>query len=180
MDKQPAEFENKLIPIMREGVDITKMVFYKQLKDHLSATHISDDTTYCSRLAGAVLNNLFGVLNREEPFASFAESNREIIFQILQEIPGVFAEMRIPLTDALRVQFLCDSLEGMERSSLLVHADDLGVLLQDRPVPLPRDFLAMVRCLGRNFNLLISLSGELDEIDAAPGAQFVVKDDDHP
>jgi hypothetical protein len=63
--------------------------------------------------------------------------------------------MRIPLSDGLRVLFLCDSMEGIDSSPVLVRADELGILLHDRPVPLPKNFLELVRRLGKSFNLLI-------------------------
>jgi hypothetical protein len=63
--------------------------------------------------------------------------------------------MRIPLSDSLRVQFLCDSMEGFDSSAILVQADKLGILLHDRPVPLPKNFLELVRRLGKGHNLLI-------------------------
>ncbi len=62
--------------------------------------------------------------------------------------------LRIPITDALRVQFLCDSMEGIDSSVILLQAEELGVLLADREVPLPKNFLNLVRRLGSSFNIL--------------------------
>ena len=36
MTKQTPSFESKLIPIMREGVEVIKMVFFKKLSDQLA------------------------------------------------------------------------------------------------------------------------------------------------
>jgi hypothetical protein len=145
----------RLLPIMREGVEIIKMVFYQRLKEYLAGCYADREELYSRRLAGCVINTLFGIENTAEPFASFAEDNRETIRQILQDIPSAFTEMRIPLTDGLRVQFLCDSMEGFENPDILIRADKLGILLHDRQVPLPKDFLALVRRLGASCNLLI-------------------------
>jgi hypothetical protein len=146
MGSDPVEIESKLIPIMREGVDVIKMIFFKQVKEYLLANDPAGDIAYCGRLAGSVINALFGTGNPAEPFASFAEANRNRIDRELENIPLAFEEMRIPLSDSLRVQFLCDSMEGFDSSAILLH---------DRPVPLPKNFLELVRRLGKGHNLLI-------------------------
>ena len=155
MDSEPAELESKLIPIMREGVNVIRMIFFKQLKEYLLANNPDGDIAYCGRLAGSVINALFGTENPEEPFASFAKENQDYIVEELNNIPTTFTEMSIPLSDSLRVQFLCDSMEGIDSSAILVRADELGILLHDRPVPLPKNFLELVRRLGKSHNLLI-------------------------
>ena len=149
------ELESKLIPIMREGVEVIKMIFFKQLKEYLLANSPDGEGAYCGRLTGSVINTLFGTENPAEPFASFVEANRDRIAIELKNIPVVFEEMRIPLSDSLRVQFLCDSMEGIDSSAILVRADELGILFHDRPVPLPKNFLELVRRLGKSHNLLI-------------------------
>jgi hypothetical protein len=155
MANTEAGFESKLIPIMREGVEMIRMIFFKQLKEYLLANNPDGDIAYCGRLAGSVINALFGTDNPAEPFASFVQNNRDRIEQELKNIPTTFEEMRIPLSDGLRVQFLCDSMEGIDSSAILVRADELDILLHDRPVPLPKNFLELVRRLGKSHNLLI-------------------------
>lgn len=156
MDNEPAALASTLIPIMREGVEIIKMIFFKQLKEYLLANRPERDQAYCGRLAGGVVNRLFGTENPAEPFASFAAANAAHIEREMNNIPQAFAEMCPPLTEALRVQFLCDSMEGIDSSPILVQADEVGILLHDRPVPLPRHFLDLVRRLGSGFNLLVA------------------------
>ena len=73
----------------------------------------------------------------------------------LRGIATTFAELRIPITDALRMHFLCDSQEGVDSGAILARAHALGILLVDRQVPLPKNFLNLVRSLGKSFNLLI-------------------------
>jgi hypothetical protein len=155
MGSESVELESKLIPIMREGVEVIKMIFFRQLKEYLFANNPDGDSAYCGRLAGSVINTLFGTENPAEPFASFAKANRGRIDRELKNIPLAFEEMRIPLSDSLRVQFLCDSMEGIDSSAILVRADKLGILLHDRSVPLPKNFLELVRRLGKSYNLLI-------------------------
>ena len=154
MDDKNAVMESRLIPIMREGIEVIKMIFFKQLKEDLLANRPECDRAYCGQLSGAVINTLFGTENTAEPFASFTAANAEHIDRILRTIQRSFAEMRIPLSDALRVQFLCDSMEGIDSGAILIQADELGILIHDRPVPMPKHFLDLVRRLGRRFNLL--------------------------
>jgi hypothetical protein len=150
----PAEFESKLIPIMREGVDVIKMVMFKELRASLAGKYAGEQG-YASRLAGAVLNELFGTPNPQAEFVAFAGDNRKIIEAELARIPFAFERMRIPLTDALRVQFLCDSMEGIDSQQVLLRARELKILVVDRDLPLPKSFLNLVRRLGGAHGLIL-------------------------
>jgi len=152
------EFESKLIPIMREGIDVIKMITYQKLKVQLISKHPGRSSTDLSMLSGAIINDLFGITNTEEPFSTFRERNRASIHAELEVFPKEFEDMRDILTDALRVQFLCDSQEGIDSLSILSRAKELGILLADREVPLPNNFLNLVRRMGTAFNLLAKTS----------------------
>lgn len=149
------EFESKLIPIMREGVEIVKMIFFRKLKDSLSGRYADRDPSFCNLLTGAVVNELFGTPNRDEPFAGFAKENRSLIEAELALIAKNHEEMRIPLTDALRMQTLCDHQDGIDSTESLNQAEDLGLLLKERDLPLPHTFIKLVRTLGNSFGILI-------------------------
>ncbi len=149
------EFESRLIPIMREGIEVVKMIFFKELKDYLAGRHPDYDPAYTGKIAGAVLNELFGTPNTQEPFATFVQDNKETISATLALLVNEFEKMRIPLTDALRMQFLCDSMEGDEDQGLLKRAEEFGVLIVDREMPLPHHFMELVRRLGSSYGLLI-------------------------
>jgi hypothetical protein len=149
------QLESRLIPILREGVDVVKMIFFKKLKTHLTQKYPARELEYINRLAGAILNDVFGTPNSSEPFASFWQQNQEAIKQELFTVASTFAEMRIPLTDALRVQFLCDHQEGVDSAATLAHAKTLKILLADREVPLPANFLNLARSLGAAFDFLV-------------------------
>ncbi|QTA88440.1 hypothetical protein [Desulfonema magnum] len=151
------DFESKLVPIMREGIDIIKMIFFKKLKAHLSQKYPDWEPAYIGKLSGAIINDLFGVVNTAEPFASFAKENKTHIEKEMKTIATEFEEMRIPLTDALRMQFLCDSQEGNDTPFILDRAKKFDILLVEREIPLPNHFLTMVRNLGDKFNLLHQL-----------------------
>jgi hypothetical protein len=143
----PREFESKLIPIMREGVGIIKMILFKEMRDSLVVKY-GKEQGYAARLAGAVINELFGTPNLQAEFVAFTEANRKIIEIELSRLPFAFEKLRIPLTDALRVQFLCDSLEGIDSQQVLLRAKELQILVIDRELPLPKNFLDLVRRLG--------------------------------
>lgn len=145
--------ESKIVPVLREGIHVIKMVLYQVLKEGLADRDASLDDDQASKLAGAVVNEMFGTPNREEPFLSFARDNRSSIRAEMERIASDFPEMKIPLTDALRIQFLCDSREGFDDPRLLIQARDLGILLLERDLPLPDAFMALARRLGEEHNL---------------------------
>ncbi len=155
-------YENRLVPSMRDGVEVVKMIFFKKLRDHLAEKYPGRGGRFASRLAAAVINELFGTPNTEKEFAKFARKHRRHIEEELKGIAENFEEMRIPLTDALRVQFVCDDMEGINSEKVLVQARDLGILIVEREIPLPKNFLNLVRRLGYAFNLLASDKAPVD------------------
>ena len=148
------ETDSRLIPILREGVSVVKMVFFKELKFYLSVKHPQKDLFYIQKLTGAIINEVFGSPQVEEPYASFARQHQDEINAELNLIGDRFINLRIPLTDALRVQFLCDSLEGIDSDAVLIRARKLGILLMDREIPFPKNFLNLVKKIGAAYNFL--------------------------
>lgn len=162
------EIESKLVPVLREGVQLVKMVFFKQLKAHLSRKHREMDEQVVSRLTGAVVNDLFGTPSSEEPFKTFASENADLIQGTLGGIASEQPDLLPALTDALRVQFLCDSREGVDSRALLARAKALKILLVDRDIPLPKNFMVFVRRLGVDHNLLQPLNIPEEEPPQTP------------
>ena len=148
-------FENKLIPVMREGVEVIKMIFFKKLSDALAEKYPESEAKFRAMLTGAVVNIIFDTPNTQEPFASFNVENRELIAREAQSVAAMLDEMRIPLTDALRMQALCDQMEDLDTTKTLQLARDHGILIEDRDLPLPPSFMDMVRRMGKTFGLLI-------------------------
>jgi len=148
------KFESKLVPVLREAVGIVKAVAFKRLRAGLSGKYPEQDSVYHNRLAGAVVNELFGTPNSEAVFVDFNANNCDRIQAELNAAAPALNDLRIPLTDALRVQFLCDTLEGIDTGRTLERAKDLGILMVNREVPLPRTFMNLVRRLGVAHNLL--------------------------
>ncbi len=147
--------ESQLVPSLREGVFMTKMIFFKKLKGRLAQKYPERDAADVSKLCGAIVNRVFGTPNTEEPFATFEAQNSLLIEDEMGRIGTEYADMRIPLTDALRIQFLCDHQEGVDSSSTLALAKSLNILLVDREAPLPDKFLNLVRRLGTSLGFLM-------------------------
>lgn len=155
------KFESKLIPVLREGVNVVKMIFFKKLQDYLAEKYPDQEKEFTNKLAASLINDLFDTPNPEEPFASFAKANKTIVEEELKAVAANFEDMRIPLTDALRVQVLCGHQEGIDNSAVLARAKDLNILLVERDLPLPHSFMHLVRKLGSAFGLILPpLNGE--------------------
>jgi hypothetical protein len=146
--------EQTLIPVLREGVAVVKMILFKELKPYLGEKYPQRGAEFAGRLSGAVINELFGTPNPDPTFAAFAQAHRVIIHDELGLLAVRHPNLRIALTDALRIQFLCDHQEKIDSSAVLSRADELGILVVEREVPLPATFMNMVRTLGNRLNLL--------------------------
>jgi len=150
----PKEFDSKLLPILREAVDVVRMILFKELKDYFVAT-CPEQATEAGRLAAGVLNDFFGVVNPDPAFVDFMAQNRVIIDQAITDFPTRFEKLLIPLTDTLRMQFLCDSRDGLdENTDFLANAKERGLLLEDREMPMPNHYLELIRRLGAAYGLV--------------------------
>ena len=78
-----------------------------------------------------------------------------MIDQEAQNVAANLDEMRIPLTDALRMQTLCDQMEDLADSNILQLARDNEILIEERDMPMPNSFIELVRRMGKAFGLLI-------------------------
>lgn len=156
--------EKQLVPVLREGIGVIKMIFFQKLKPYLSENHPDLEQGDVGRLAGAIINEVFGTPNRDPSFVAFADRNRAIIDEEVDNLSEAFEELRIPLTDALRMQFLCDVHEGGGDDAVLARAKERNILIADRDVPLPKFFMNTVRRLGVACNILspesLALSAE--------------------
>jgi len=161
MDKQTTEKPgSRLIPVLREAICVVQMVLFKELRSLLAQKYPERDALSVAMLTGAVTNELFGSLNMEEKFQDFRRRNRAAIEQELlglaTELPGLAA----PLTDALRMQALCDQVmdENKEERNekLLTQAAEIGLLIKEREMPLPSTFMTMARALGDEHHLIIA------------------------
>ncbi len=86
----------------------------------------------------------------------------QTLLSLKDDIPGICPE----ISDALRVQTLCDHQTGEDSSRTLIRAKELGILVEDRDIPLPSVFMITVRDLGKKHNLVsppVEISPEQDK-----------------
>lgn len=167
MSQESPEKKSQLVAVLREGIGVIQMIVFKEVRLSLAARHTDKEPAFISMLSGAVINELFGSPSQEEKFRRFREENRALIEQELLAFPEHHPSLRAPLSDALRVQILCDSQDGEDSSQLLTHADELNILVEDRDIPLPSAFMTLVRDLGKEHNLLmppVQIDPEQDQI----------------
>ncbi|MFZ5776006.1 MAG: hypothetical protein ACOY3Z_11040 [Thermodesulfobacteriota bacterium] len=143
-------FESKLIPILRQGVDMVRMIAFKRFRDSVGGS----DGGVNGRVAGALVNAIFDPSSAEADGVALALAERELFRQSLARAAETLGDLRIPVTDALRIQALCDHQEGEDSTATLRRAQELGVLLTERELPLPHSFLNLVRTLGQAWGLL--------------------------
>ena len=145
-------FKPPLIPILREGIEVIKMVFFRELKSLL--VQREGNATDVNLLTAAVVNGLFNVTPPETLGETAGPVNREAVEEIYRMILKDLDHLRIPLTDALRIQYFCDRHEGVDSISVLERAEKQGILIAAREVPLPGAFLSIVRSFGRAYGIL--------------------------
>lgn len=155
MKSEETKKDSQLIAALREAVGVVQMILFKEMRKTLETKTYNIEPSQHSMLAGAITNEVFGTPNPEEKFAQFREANWGIIEQELLSLGGEFPFLCKYVTDALRIQVLCDHQEGGDSSVTLVKAKEFGILLEDRDVPLPSTFMTIVRELGKSHNLII-------------------------
>ncbi len=139
------------------------MIFFKELQGRIALRFPDAEKAFVNGLAGGVVNTLFGVINNEQAYVDFVLDHQKEIEELLGEIGNQLPTMRIPLTDALRVMVLCDSLDGQDDTQILSQAESFGILLTDRDLPMPNKFIELVRKIGAVYGLLSPPEAEGDE-----------------
>ncbi len=156
MDPTTKIAESRLFAALREGICVMQMVLYKEVRALLGRKYPSRDPQLLAMLTGALTNELFGTLNREEKFVKFHQQNQADIEQELLSLARELPHLRAPLTDALRMQALCDNREEKDSVKILQQAADIGLLLSDREMPMPSSFLIKMRNLGNEHQLVMA------------------------
>jgi hypothetical protein len=155
MEAESTKNKSQLINSLREGVSIVQMVLFKEVRANLEKKMPDLDTPQLAMLAGSITNEVFGTQNPEEKFARFCKENWGKIEQELLSLKQEMGPFCAILTDALRIQTLCDHQEDSDSSTTLLRAKELEFLIEERDLPLPSLFLTSVRELGKQHNLLI-------------------------
>ncbi len=148
--------QSQLIEVLREGISILQMILFKELRLSFAQKYPEKESRDRSMLCGAVINTLFGVENPEEKFKTFNRRNHAVIEQELLGFAEHFQHLLPSLTDALRVQTLCDHQEGAPSPEVLKRAEELGILVGGREVPLPSAFMTHIRGLGEQHGLTVA------------------------
>ena len=146
---------SQLVQSLREAVSLVQMILFKEIRTHLEKAQQRSDQKECAMLAGSITNEVFGTPNPETRFKTFREKNWGVIEQELLSLHDNYAFLCRHITDALRIQTLCDSQEGEDSSQSLVKAKEYGYLLEDREVPLPSIFMSLIRELGKEHGLIV-------------------------
>jgi hypothetical protein len=146
--------DNKVLPVMREAIVMVQMILFKVLRQSVQDRYCNQSETYHAHLAGAVLNNLFGTQAVDEAVTVFAAANRELVERELRELASWCAPLLPLLTDALRMKTICDNQEGIHSIPSLLMAKALGLLVEDRSLPLPSTFMIQVRTLAASHGLI--------------------------
>ncbi len=154
-DSESSQKNSQLVANLREGVSVVQMVLFKEVKDLLTKKMTSADISHISMLAGSITNEAFGTRNPEKKFVQFRENNRADIEQGLLSIKEDLTSLCSTLTDALRIQTLCDHQEGTDSSEILKQAKAFGFLKEEREIPLPSTFMTVIRMLGEKHNLIV-------------------------
>ena len=155
MTHETPEKKSQLITSLREGVGIVQMVLFKETKSNLVKKNPTMDANFLSMLAGSITNEVFGTQNPQEKFVTFRKSNWGLIEQELLSLVTDMGKLCTKVTDALRIQTLCDHQEGTDSSETLTRAKERGYLIEEREIPLPSTFMTIIRMLGEEHNLII-------------------------
>ena len=157
MNEQPL-VDNKVIPVMREAIVTVQMILFKILRQSMHDRFIDQVEPHHAHLAGAVINNLFGTRPADAAVGAFAAANRELVERELRELADRCPALLPLLTDALRMKTICDNQESIHSIPSLLMARALGILQEDRPLPLPSTFMLQVRTLAASHGLIAPMA----------------------
>ena len=154
LEETSPTLDAKIIPVMREAITTVQMVLFQRLKESISKRYSDYAEEDKIRLAGAVVNNLYGSEAADPQVNLFARNHRELIEEELRGLSNQVAELIPHITDSLRMQTLCDNHEGVHSIPCLLLAKELGILDEERELPLPSTFMLSVRKLGATSGLV--------------------------
>lgn len=167
MKEETTNNNSRLLAALREAVAVVQMILFKEIRTRIAKKKPGAVATHLSGLAGAITNEVFGTPNSGENFARFRADNWGEIEQELLALKDELPELCAGLTDALRIQTLCDHQEGTDSSKTLLRAKEFGFLVEDRDAPMPSSFMILARALGEKHNLIVPPAQITPEQDAA-------------
>jgi len=143
-----AQLDSRIIPVMREAVATVQLVLFGQLKEKLAGRYPDWDQEDFKRLVGCIVNDLFGTPGRDMDSLAFARHHFAVVEKELRMVAENVPDLLPFLTDALRMQTLCDHEEGINSLPTLLRARAVSVLQEERTLPMPSTFMLAVRRLG--------------------------------
>lgn len=146
---------SQLVEALRGAVGVIQMILFKEVRDSLANRRPDFEPSFRLMLAGIITNEVFGTRNPEEKFETFRIENKALIEQELLGLKDEISEICPNLSDALRIQALCDHQEGNPSTAFLAQAQQIGILDEEREIPLPSSFMTMVREIGSKHNLIV-------------------------
>lgn len=146
--------DSRVIPVMREAVGTVQLLLFGRLKEKLATKYQDWEPGEFRRLVGCIANDLFGTPGQAQDILDFSRKHFDVIEAELWLIAENVPDLLPILTDALRMQTLCDHEEGMNSLPTLLRARALGVLQEERTIPLPSTFMLAVRQLGASSGLI--------------------------
>lgn len=165
MSAEDAIKKSQLINSLREAVGIVQMILFKEIKATIEQKKPNLEKTEISMLAGAITNEVFGTPNPETKFSDYRNKHKSTIEQELLALKDTQSSLCRFISDALRIQTLCDNQEGIDSTETLIRAKSLGYLVDERDIPLPSTFMTIVRELGKQHNLIIPPTQITEEED---------------
>ena len=156
MDTATINKKSQLVAALREAVGVVQMILFKEIRAKIAQKKPTAETSHVSLLAGAVTNEVFGTQNPDAKFVRLRAEHRGEIEQEMLTLKNQLPELCAYITDALRIQTLCDHQEGIDSSKNLLRAKEFDFLLEEQEVPLPSSFMIRVRALGEKHNLIVA------------------------
>lgn len=153
-EESAGQLDSKVIPVMREAVATVQLVLFGQLMKKLAGTYADWTPDEFRRLVGSLVNDLFGTPAQDKESQEFARKHIDVVEKELRAMADNVPDMLPFLTDALRMQTLCDHEEGVNSLPTLLRARAVGLLQEERTLPLPSTFMIAVRQLGSTHGLL--------------------------
>ncbi len=154
MSEAVPDVDTKTIPVMREAVTMVQMIFFRRLKEDIHRRYRDWSEQEKKYLAGAVVNNLYGTEAADRQVDLFARKHRQLIEDELRGLHKRVTDLIPHITDSLRMQTICDNHEGIHSIPCLLLAKELGILDEERSLPMPSAFMLSVRRLGTESGLV--------------------------
>ncbi len=153
-EAQGEQLDSRVIPVMREAIAMVHMVCFRELKDKLADRFKDWEPAEFRRLVGAVISDIFGTPAPDGESVRFARQHQDTVEKELWALADNLPDLLPHLTDALRMQTLCDHEQGINSIPTLLRARTVGVLMEERPIPMPSTFIILVRQLGARYGML--------------------------